>query len=261
MGEKPTDAALYFKVDRVITIGLRLPDGRVIEEAAAIRQVRGGALELELLGKGLPWGVVITAGSRAVITSKESWALAHCHAEILRTVSDKLVDIRITSEIDVKQRREFFRMDVAVVVEYTLPENQQLSAVEREWRERRYGGEDSGLVGELPPSRAGWGTVDAQVEQVNLSGGGVRIRTREQLSPGSIVHLKLYLPRTTLRPIHVVGSVVRTNEVMLTLGTGRAFATALKFMHIDEQDRENLIAFLFNEQRAMLQALTEREGL
>ena len=68
----------------------------------------------------------------------------------------------------------------------------------------------------------------------------------------------LFLPVAPARVISTLAEVVRCNEISLRLEKGTSFSTAVKFLEIDENDRETIISFLFMEQRKGLMAFREK---
>jgi c-di-GMP-binding flagellar brake protein YcgR len=96
-------------------------------------------------------------------------------------------------------------------------------------------------------------------QNVNLSGGGVRFKTLEYIEPLTMVLVDIFLPLAPSLVISTVAEVVRCNEVQLTWEKGTKYNTAMKFVKIDEKDRETIISFIFGEQRNQLQAMREKK--
>jgi len=61
------------------------------------------------------------------------------------------------------------------------------------------------------------------------------------------------------RIISTVAEVLRSNEVTLRLEKTPAYITAMKFILLEETDREAIISYLFSEQRLQLQSESDRE--
>ncbi|NPV28226.1 MAG: hypothetical protein HPY58_00950 [Firmicutes bacterium] len=91
-----------------------------------------------------------------------------------------------------------------------------------------------------------------RAETVDLSGGGVMIKSPVKLSKDEYLEIELTLPRKGT--INLVGRVVRTQE---TKDQGGLFyLVGIDFVVIDESDRDRIIAFVFERQREL-----RRKGL
>lgn len=83
---------------------------------------------------------------------------------------------------------------------------------------------------------------------VDLSSGGMRMITAQPIKRGALVKLVLTLP--PLHPVVViaVGKIVKASP--LRLGSGKkAIETAIAFEAINENDREEIVAYSFKRQR------------
>ncbi|KAF0219382.1 MAG: type IV pilus assembly [Geobacteraceae bacterium] len=265
MAGKPIVFEKYFLVDHQVNIGVQLTDNKFYEDTAAIKFIQGDRLQLELYGDGLSHGVVTEAGAQVVITSKEAWALCRCHAVLEKEVIGKEMDLRLISQVDVQQRREYFRLDVCIPILYSIPEDQQLRGVYEEWNGKKLA---SGLIPSpaMIPCNEGFKVIDwnngdeIKPCNANLSGGGLRFKMKDSLTPGTLVHLAIFLPLVPARVIYAVGAVVRANEIRLTWDKHSSYSTGIEFKFIDEKDRETIISYIFNEQRNKLREKAEKKG-
>jgi c-di-GMP-binding flagellar brake protein YcgR len=148
-------------------------------------------------------------------------------------------------------------MDVFIPVLYTMPEDQQLTSVEGIWKARRMMCEFI----EPPKVMASEGSFRVlewndgpQIEpcRINLSGGGVRIKSPEPFPSGALLNVNLFLPLSSIKIIDAVVSVIRSTEIRLTLDNNPAYTVATKFVFLTERDRESIITYIFNEQRNSL---------
>jgi len=158
--------------------------------------------------------------------------------------------------------REYFRLDVFLPVRFEVPPTQSPVAVKERWNSLR-GMSANSPPPKMIPSGKGFRVVlpdggDIPSQAVNLSGGGLRMRMPSSVPAGNWVQVDIFLPIAPPRIVCVVAEVLRCNEVTLRLEKNPVFITAMKFIHIDEKDREAIIAFLFAEQRSQLQAEAER---
>ncbi|MBT3349836.1 MAG: PilZ domain-containing protein [Nitrospinaceae bacterium] len=83
---------------------------------------------------------------------------------------------------------------------------------------------------------------------VDLSSGGMRMITAQKVKRGALAKLTLTLP--PLHPVIVVavGKIVKASPIRLSSGK-RAMETAIAFEVINENDREEIVAYSFKRQR------------
>ncbi len=94
--------------------------------------------------------------------------------------------------------------------------------------------------------------------EVNLSGGGLRLTLPHQLSPGAKIGLEITLPIFPPIPLFTIAEVIRVAPSETAKESSTLFETALKFIEIDEDDREMIIRYVFKRQRHTLRNRTPR---
>lgn len=120
--------------------------------------------------------------------------------------------------LSLEQQREFFRIDVELAVSYwPLPKE-----------------------GEEPQRNEMRGVV-------NLSGGGIWMPIHDPLEPKECVVLELNLPTAPPFRLPCTAQVVR-----LTWKGSTRTGVALRFLEIEEDHREEIVAFCFSEQRRQM---------
>ncbi len=85
---------------------------------------------------------------------------------------------------------------------------------------------------------------------VDLSAGGMRMISAHSLQKGDRVKVVLPLPPPHPVVLSAIGRVVKLGEVRLGSGK-KAFESALHFEAINEQDRDEIVAYSFKRQREM----------
>lgn len=84
----------------------------------------------------------------------------------------------------------------------------------------------------------------------NISGSGMNIIAEKPVEPGKIIHANFVLSRLPLVLIDVFGEVVRAVPVD---EDGRAmYHLGIKFLDLDPNDRERIIACVFQRQREII---------
>jgi len=84
----------------------------------------------------------------------------------------------------------------------------------------------------------------------NLSGTGMNIMTDKPVEPGKIIHTNFVLLRFPLVFIDVFGEVLRVTPVDEDGKT--LYHIGVKFLDLDQNDRERIIAWVFQRQREII---------
>lgn len=264
MAKKKIEYSQYFKAGQQIKLSMQSSGTISREINGEIAEVAGNRARIEILGDALPDSLSARAhGTRLSLAGWSGWGFYQTEVLLENIVSAREMAVSFIGDIEEKQRREYFRLDVSLPLTIHHPEGQSPVGIREHWTAAR-----NKSMSAPPPRMAPTGKGhrvmlpgghDIQPQNVNLSGGGLRLRTPAAIMQGDLVHVDLYLPLAPPRTINIVGEVLRCNELSLRLEKESVFITAMKFIHIDEQDRESIIAYLFAEQRIQLQAESERE--
>jgi hypothetical protein len=252
----------YFAAGQQAKIVVKLGKERFLDRNAEITSVDREHVVLEILGDGLPEKEMAKeAGARVAFSAASGWGLFRCNAFIERVITSKELYIRLDGDVIEQQRREYFRLDVDVPLLYTVPEDQHSVSVTATWNEKRMKYLSREPV--MSPYGNGYKVIkwlggdDLLPQSINLSGGGLRIKTKEYIGPVTMVLVDIFLPLAPTRIIAAVAEAVRCKEIQLNWEKGTSFNTAFKFVKIDEKDRETIITYVFGEQRNQLQAMRQ----
>lgn len=247
----------YFTEGGQTKIRIRMTDSQDLDLSALVCFIKKDRLTLDLVGSDAVEDMPLEPGGEVAITLWTGWSLCRCNAVLIRKMYGRRVFLQLIGPVDEQQTREFFRLDVSIPLSYTIPRKQILSTMHEEWLASRE------LLNELPaPLLAAcpegfkvvrWnGQGEIAHRTVNLSGGGLTIKTSEYVTPQSLVVIDLFLPLAPPRIVHIVAETLRCNEIVLSREKGCSYLTAICFHFISEKDRESIIAFIFAEQRRML---------
>lgn len=265
MAKKKIIYGNYYKAGQKVTLGIRFAGTKALESNGEITSLRDDLVTVEILGEMPAVFSEKKGNTRFSISGWSGWGFFCCDALREGAASPKELVLRLVGEVEEKQRREYFRLDVFLPVVFEIPVNQSPGAIREQWSVFRAESMKNPPALMLPSGR-GYravlpGGVDIPAQPVNLSGGGLRVRMSSAVPLGELVHVRLYLPLAPPRTVNAVAQVLRCNEITLRLEKDPAFITAMKFIHIDEKDREAVIAYLFTEQRIQLQNEAERDKL
>lgn len=240
----PSENDYFLKPGDVVSIGIDLPDMTFAEDVATVISSENDGLMLQLCGGGFPLHLPITAGSKVLISKGEGRNLFQCTARLKDVAETGALKIEFPKRVLVSERREYMRLDVAVPVNYYLPQSQNLAKVIAEWEKAK---ECDGKCHEEADS-----LLAGQKCTVNLSGNGLRFKIRDCLSYGTLLHLKIALPADKPNHIHAIGSIIRTKELLAEMNHVEYHSTAMAFRMIDGSDRHKLIRHILEEQRKRL---------
>jgi hypothetical protein len=88
--------------------------------------------------------------------------------------------------------------------------------------------------------------------RVNISGAGIRFLSDGPLNMGERVELRIALPTSPSSRLSTLCEVVRTEQSVTDEGTG--WQIALKFIVINEYDRDVLINYIFTKEREKMRS-------
>jgi hypothetical protein len=136
-------------------------------------------------------------------------------AEVVSCASDTKLQLRMLETSSQAQKRAYFRVDAALSVSYWPIDVEDANA-------------------------------QSVQTPVNLSGGGIRIPAKEAMPEGAKIGLEIILDTPNRRVIECTGVVVRSFLL------GGVMQLALRYIAIEEDDQDALIAYCFAEQRKQL---------
>jgi len=86
-----------------------------------------------------------------------------------------------------------------------------------------------------------------QIEEVNISAGGLSTNTSGDFKSGDMVEIRLMLPTTPYTIFYIYGNVVKVEKI----AEGRR-RISVEFILIDEDIREQIVKYVFERQREIL---------
>ncbi len=264
MIKKKINYELYFKDGQQVKIGVRLSATLLRESNGELTAFSGNRARVEILGGDEPKALLsLKPGSRVSLSGWSGWGFYCCDATLVTIVSPKEFDLRLEGAVEEIQRREYFRLDVSLPVQIAVPTQQTIASLSEQWEKKKARNQ-----AEPPPriftSAGSYRAVtstreEISSEDVNLSGGGIRLRMKSAVSIGTRIHVDLFLPMAPPRIISTVAEILRSNEITLRVEKTPVYITAMKFILLEETDREAIISYLFSEQRLQLQSESDRE--
>ena len=145
-------------------------------------------------------------------------------AEVIKITSDTKLQLRAMESSGQIQKRAYFRVDAALSISYWPIDVEDVSARSIQ-------------------------------TPVNLSGGGIRIPVKETIPDGAKVGLEIILDLPYPRVIECTAIVIRS---FLLSGV---MQLALRFVDIEDEDQDALVAYCFAEQRKQLRLKVHMMGI
>ncbi len=159
--------------------------------------------------------------------------LYQCFAKVIDRYKSEgmfFLAMELTSNLRKYQRREFYRFSCALEMCARNLEEEEINAVEKKskmW---------------LQPNRP----IKRSVV-VDISGGGLRFMSNQKYEVGSMIYCSYNLVRGTERKQYeLVGKVLDVREIENRPGV---FEHRVQYYNIDEGTREEIIQFIFEEER------------
>ena len=160
--------------------------------------------------------------------------LYQCYVRILDRYKSNNVYIvvaELTSNLKKRQRREFYRLDCALEMGFRELDKEEVEAVGQ---------------GFFRPRPADAALLKTGIV-ADISGGGVRFTAESQYEVGTLLYCTYTLTtRSMEKQYHLVGRVLRSQELEKRPGI---FENRIQYVNIDADDREEIIRYIFEEER------------
>lgn len=159
--------------------------------------------------------------------------LYQCFARIIDRYKSNnvyILVVELTSNLRKYQRREFYRFSCALEMCARTLEKEEIKAVEKKV--------PYSLQPGLPLKRSAI---------VDISGGGLRFMSSQHYEPGSLLYCSYHLfVNGEQKQYEVIGKVLAVRELDNKPGT---FEHRVQYYNMDEDTREQIIKFIFEEER------------
>ncbi len=276
----------FFTAGMKIGVGIPVPNSDVFLDWAVIHEVDEDLVTLQLSRDQLPVGVSLHVGQIVDLRGGKDAAAYSCRAIIVIEGRARVVLVRLIGEIVTDELREFYRVDAFLPIKYYLSREQNPDVLKKEWhirRQKRLADEmlrkqqlwDVTFIAEnsdLPPERrhvqsaneheeydALWDTIIPLA--ASISGGGIRIVAHQYFEVGQYVPLEILVPSLPHRIVESIGRVVFVTRSYGAPGDRESFNVALKFVFVDERDRDAIVNYIAKIQLKRIRQLREHFAL
>lgn len=277
--------ASFFSAGMRVGVGIPLPNSETFLDWAVIHKVDEDLVSLQLSRDQLPTGVNLHEGQIVDLRGGKDDAAYSCRAIIVVEGREGWVQLRLIGEIVTDELREYYRIDAFLPIKYYISREQDPEVLKKEWQSRRiqrinaeqlrkqqrWGNPFAAASGDLPPEPhqemhpdehdeqdASWDTIIPLA--ASISGGGIRIISHQFIEEGRYVPLEIMVPLPR-RIVEVVGQVVFVKRRLVATGDRESYNVALKFVFIDERDRDAIVNHIVNVQLIRIRQLRENFSL
>jgi len=172
--------------------------------------------------------------------------LYQCTCEALEKYKDNNIDVvkvRLTSNLEKIQRRQYYRLEIVHDIEYRLITEKEIKAQQRLVNEKLDPAEEEELRRKLQE----WDKVWEKTTITDLSGGGVRFNSGNDFKAGDIIKVKLeFVTGGKSKKLMIDSKIVSVNKLIHISGV---YEYRVEFINIQKKDREDLIKYIFEQER------------
>lgn len=270
-----------FNAGMKVGVGIPLPNSDIFNDWAIIHEIDEDLVSLQLSRDQLPLSVSLHVGQILELRAGKEGNGFSCRAIIVTEGHAKELLLRLIGEIVSDELREFYRIDAFLPIKYYISREQNPEILKKQWenrraqrfnfdlarKQRRWDSEFVEGVAELPQEKrqaeeasddvldGSWDTIIPLA--ANISGGGLRILTHQDFEHGEYVLLEILVP-SPRRIVDAVVRVVFANRNYVADDAHEYYNTGLKFVFIDENDRDSIINHIATIQLQRIRQLREK---
>ena len=246
-----------------IEIGIPLLGGGVFRDWANIVESRSDELLAQISRDVLPSNVRVDVGFILDVSIWIKKEVYTCSGIVIERLGGRVLRIRLFGSFTLRERRQFFRIDLNLRIKYALLLNYpDKRDVQRDWESRRdlehmkFQGYDQVVIAAQqaryrPSIALDW--HDILWAEVNLGGGGLLIRLPEPVGPERLLSLEIHLPFKPPRQIQTVAEVIHAMQPKTPKDGGAPYYGAgVRFLFLDERDRDLIFRHISVTQIALL---------
>lgn len=142
--------------------------------------------------------------------------------------------VELISELSKFQRRQYFRLEYAMDIEYLVIDNSVVSSLK----------DNVGLINKMLDEN-----VLKRGISIDISGGGIRFASDEQLDIDSAVLVKVNVTTSDGKSVYgILGKVLNSDKI---INNELMFDQRIEYLDIKNEIREVIIRYIFEQERKM----------
>jgi len=226
MHKEPCNYKDYFHTGQKARVEMLLSGDRVFNDGAVVTAVGDRQIHLRLSRDSMPDGALLPPEAPLVVRVGASGNRYSCRGVVLNDQAGAELRVAFVDRVTPEDQREYFRLNTEVpVILFNV------------------------TAGTAEESGSGGLRVASQISLpriVNISGGGLRTETEMAMTRDDIIYATFHLPLPELKVVPVVAQV--THGEVINRGKGEVYSAGLRFMHINERDRDAIVRYVCNEE-------------
>jgi hypothetical protein len=249
-----------------LEVGIPLLGGGVFRDWAIIMEAVSDDLLVQISRDVLPANVRVDVGFILDVSIWIKKEVYTCSGIVTERHGGRVLRIRLFGAFTLRERRQFFRIELNLRLRYSLLANPNKRDVERDWEQRRdlehmkFQGYDQFVIAAqkaryTPSIALEW--HDILWSEVNLGGGGICIRLPEPVQAEHLLNLEIHLPLKPPRQIQTVAEVIHVMAPKMRMDGVQYFTAGVRFLYLDERDRDLIFRHISVTQIAHLRKLAD----
>lgn len=175
--------------------------------------------------------------------------LYQCDCKVIMNYREKkmvLTLVEPTSKLKKIQRRQYYRLECVHEIVYRLIREEEIK-LEEKLLIGKFKNTDEKLEIRKKLSHMGNNWTKAVI--TDLSGGGCRFNSQEELKSGDKVRIKLdFIIKNELKKLDIIADIIKSQKVISRTGV---YEHRAEFYNIIKKDREDLIKYIFEQERRL----------
>ncbi|HBA88960.1 MAG TPA: PilZ domain-containing protein [Geobacter sp.] len=225
MQKEPCNYRDYFHAGQKARLEVSLSTDKVFNEGAVVTAVGENQIHLRLSRERRPDEGLIPVQAPLVVRVGLSGNSYSCRGVIVNEKEEEL-KVAFVDRVTPEDQREYFRFGTEIpVILFNVTAGTA---------------EESGAGGLRVASHSSLPRI------VNISGGGLRTETEMTMTRDDIVYATFHLPLPEPKVVPVVAQVMHSE--LIKRGEGQIQSAGLRFMHINERDRDAIVRYVCNEE-------------
>jgi hypothetical protein len=257
----------YLQEGMRVEVGIPLSGGGIFRDWAIISESGEDELLVQISRDVLPSNVRVDVGfilDVSLSINKEAYT---CSGIVTEKSGGRLLRIRLFGSFTLRERRQFFRIDLKLRLKYALVLHGIRRDVENDWERRReaehmkFQGYDKFVIAAQtaryrPSIELEW--HEMLLAGVNVGGGGICINLPEPVQPEQLVNLEIHLPFAPPRQVQGVAQVIHVMKPRAQKEGGILYPAGMQFIFLDERDRDLLFRHISVTQIENLRLTADR---
>ena len=225
MQKEPCNYRDYFHAGQRARVEVSLSDDRIFNDGAVVTAVSDSQIRLRLSRDRLD-DALLQPEAPLVVRVGVSGNSYSCRGVVLNDRAGEDLRVAFVDRVTPEDQREYFRLSSEIpVILFNVTAGTA---------------EESGSGGLRVASHSSLPHI------VNISGGGLRTETEMAMTRDDIVYATFHLPLPEPKVVPVVAQVMHSE--VINRGNGDICSAGLRFMHINERDRDAIVRYVCNEE-------------